>query len=49
MVKNIVGEFHNLRYNNKADNNNNKLLEYCKSEVGYIEDPLCIIELSAVD
>jgi hypothetical protein len=26
-----------------------KLLEYCKSEVGYIEDPLCIIELSAVD
>ena len=23
-----------------------KLLDYCKSEVGYIEDPLCILELS---
>jgi hypothetical protein len=23
-----------------------ELLDYCKSEVGYIEDPLCIIELS---
>jgi FkbM family methyltransferase len=44
MVKNIVGEFHNLRYNNKADNNNNKLLEYCKQHV----DGICKITMLTI-
>lgn len=33
-VKNIVGEFHNLKYNNKAENQSSKLYDYCNK---YIE------------
>jgi FkbM family methyltransferase len=35
IVKNMVGEFHNLRYN-MADNNNQKLFDYSRSRVGGI-------------
>lgn len=36
-VKNIVGEFHNLKYNTLAENNSNKLLEYCNSFIDGIK------------
>ena len=34
-VKNIVGEFHNLRYNTLSENNSNKLLEESKNNNAY--------------
>jgi len=33
IIKNIVGEFHDLQYNTKADNNTSKLLDYCKQYI----------------
>jgi FkbM family methyltransferase len=36
-IKNLVGEFHNLRYNVNAENNNQKLLEYCNQFVDGIK------------
>ncbi len=33
IVKNIVGEFHNLRYNTQSTNDVDGLLEYCKEHV----------------
>jgi len=37
MIKNIVGEFHNLRYNITPEKNNYKLLEYCNQYVDGIK------------
>jgi len=37
VVKNIVGEFHDLRYNTKAENNSLKLIKYCKKYVQTID------------
>jgi len=37
VIKNIVGEFHDLRYNTKAENNSLKLIEYCKPFVQNIQ------------
>lgn len=31
-IKNIVGEFHNLKYN-QCDNNSSKLIEYCEKHI----------------
>jgi len=37
MIKNIVGEFNNLRYNITPEKNNYKLLEYCNRYVDGIK------------
>ena len=33
IVKNMVGEFHSLKYNTKSDNNVDKLMDYCNKYV----------------
>jgi len=37
VIKNIAGEFHDLIYNTKAENNSLKLIEYCKPFVENIQ------------